>query len=352
MTDPTVVVQRRYLSNLSYMPKIDSLRAISVFMVIFSHFAPNRTITTIIDWGNIGVRCFFIISGFLITSILFRYFTEYRIPYAIGIFLFRRSSRLFPLLFISLIFAYFLNFQEVKDSFYWHIFYLSNIYFVKIDGWHGATSHLWTLSVEEQFYFLWPFMLIIFLRYNLLYFFLILILIAPAFRGAWRLADLGDIGAWVLPPSSFDALGMGGLLAIVQNNPKWSRSKAYVGVLGLTIWLCSRLPFPDIPGVRDIEIGSTGISLFLMWLVSVCASGTNGIFARCMSHPILIYTGKISYGIYIFHNFIPPLVSPILGHRFVFVFPFSVLITIILASISYRFFEAPVRNWLNRLATR
>jgi peptidoglycan/LPS O-acetylase OafA/YrhL len=336
-------------NRLSYMPQIDSLRAISVFIVVLSHFIPARLINTEIDWGNIGVRCFFVISGFLITSTLLQLFATYRPGLAIYIFLLRRASRLFPLLFLTLFLAYILHFQEVRDSFLWHVLYLSNFYFVKIGSWHGVTSHLWTLSVEQQFYLLWPFLLLLFFRNGIKYLLVILIFVAPCFRGVWRLFDLGDIGAWVLPPSSFDALGVGGLLAIMRNNSIWSRSKIYVGVFGLTVWTLSKFPIIDIPFIRYAELGSTGISLFFMWLVSVCANGASGITAKLMSSRALIYTGQISYGIYIFHNFIPSLVSPFLMHRFIFVFPSSVLITLVLASISYRFFETPVRNLLNEV---
>jgi peptidoglycan/LPS O-acetylase OafA/YrhL len=142
-----------------YMPQLDAIRAAAIFLVMIQHWAP--TLTQIAPWGGIGVRCFFVLSGFLITGILLRArdlidAARTTRGFQVRQFYIRRSLRIFPIYYLTLIVACALGLQVVRDTFWWHAGYLSNFYIASTGIWHGYISHLWSLSVEEQFYLIWP----------------------------------------------------------------------------------------------------------------------------------------------------------------------------------------------------
>jgi len=79
---------------------------------------------------------------------------------ALKTFYARRALRIFPLFYFVLAAAAVLNIGPVRDTFAWHATYLSNIYFYLRGDWHGSVSHLWSLAVEEQFYLVWPLLIL------------------------------------------------------------------------------------------------------------------------------------------------------------------------------------------------
>ena len=152
--------------NTKYYPQIDSLRAIAVLLVIFFHFK-----IPFFDNGFIGVDIFFTISGFLMTKIIIE-----QQNFSFANFYKRRIFRLIPSLFtvilVTLIFGiFFLPPYYLNDLFYsafFSVFASSNFFFYSIDGYFSTSSefkpllHIWSLSLEEQFYFIFPFLLIFF----------------------------------------------------------------------------------------------------------------------------------------------------------------------------------------------
>ena len=149
-----------------YMPQLDSLRTIAVFGVMLHHFWPEAEIRAGLTFGFLGVQLFFVLSGFLITGILLRgrevaHRTQQSARKSFGLFYARRFLRIFPLFYATLAVAWWVGLPEVRDSVFWHLAYASNIYFVHIGDWHGSISHLWSLAVEEQFYLVWPFIILL-----------------------------------------------------------------------------------------------------------------------------------------------------------------------------------------------
>lgn len=150
-----------------YRPEIDGLRAIAVIAVVLTHMNP--------DWlpgGFVGVDVFFVISGFLITGIIYRKITTN--TFSIKDFYIKRLRRILPVYFlvvtITLLAGYFLlipaDLAGLLDSIRYSIIFAINIYFSREKGYFDISSeekpllHLWSLSVEEQFYVIWPLLLL------------------------------------------------------------------------------------------------------------------------------------------------------------------------------------------------
>ena len=155
------VAGANHASSPGKLPSLDGWRAISILLVLGDHckyvwnFPPTlRPLFTWIFNGNLGVRCFFVISGFLITYLLLR---EHDRTGGISLrrFYARRVLRIFPVYYFFLLTVFLIQIASI-----WHqsqIEWLSNLFFITNFS-HGpaATSHLWSLAVEEQFYLLWP----------------------------------------------------------------------------------------------------------------------------------------------------------------------------------------------------
>ena len=137
-----------------HMPQLDGLRTLAVAAVIWSHWVPPYQFG--FEWGVMGVNLFFVLSGFLITGILLDSRAGAVRPgdrwFAIRQFYTRRVLRIFPLFYMTLALLVLVNVRPVRQTFLWHVCYLSNVYFFRQGAWIGQISHFWSLAVEEQFY--------------------------------------------------------------------------------------------------------------------------------------------------------------------------------------------------------
>ena len=142
-----------------------------------------------LPWGEWGVQLFFVLSGFLITGILLRCRGDEDAGGKISRmrqFYVRRFLRIFPLFYAVLFAAALLNIRPVRETLLWHVSYLSNLQMALAGGWSGPVSHFWSLAVEEQFYLLWPCLILFLPRKYLLWAILIAIATAPDLQNSWR----------------------------------------------------------------------------------------------------------------------------------------------------------------------
>lgn len=254
-----------------------------------------------IYWGGLGVQFFFVLSGFLITSILLResdISSSFR-PIYVN-FISRRALRLYP---ATLTAGTILGINVVRESFLWHVTYLTNLYVIKIDSWPGPVSPLWSLAVEEQFYLYWPLVIYFTPRRLLPAVLIFFIAAAPVFRLIWRTAGLGDFGAWVLPPAYFDSLAMGALLALYKKRTEvvW-----LAGLAGTCIWLILALtPSDGQTFLAQATPEDTAAAMMFAWIIARTSTGIHGMAGNILNHPALQYIGAISYGIYLLHGFVP-----------------------------------------------
>jgi peptidoglycan/LPS O-acetylase OafA/YrhL len=175
------------------------------------------------DWGWIGVQLFFVLSGFLISGILLdsRQAVENTTIspfFLIRQFYIRRFLRIFPIYYLVIFISLLLNIEPARQIWVWLVSYTSNIYITVFNTWIGAFSHFWSLAVEEQFYLIWPCLIMFLPRKWIPVMILFTIALAPIYRfGAYQMHRY-DVSPFDFKPGTFtlansDSLGIGALLA-------------------------------------------------------------------------------------------------------------------------------------------
>lgn len=301
------------------LPALDGLRGIAVLMVMLYHWTilpPSNfdaPAFSLLGSGWMGVDLFFVISGFLITGILLdskgqkHYYKNFWI---------RRSLRILPLyyLFLFLVFAVMPLFVKVDTTetgpinplWYWAL--LSNIYYsVKAHWIHATLDCTWSLSIEEQFYWFWPFAVALLSRQNIYRLCLGLIALAPICRTLLWYAGTEPIHGYVLTFCRTDALAFGGLIAIFWRSGK---PKTYFLKLGRTFTFTTALPLVAMLLYRNGDLldplvrtaGLTIIGFFFTGLLCLALSAsTRGNFHRALITKPLLFLGKYSYCLYLCH---------------------------------------------------
>jgi peptidoglycan/LPS O-acetylase OafA/YrhL len=261
--------------------------------------------------GMIGVRTFFVLSGFLITSILLQQRGTASGGDLAGQFFLRRFLRLAPPFYLAIALATALGISGMQTDWWVHALYLSNIQIALQQQWSGA-GHFWTLAVEEQFYLLWFPAVILAPRRWLLPICMACLIAAPLFRSLILLDASPFID--VLLPSQLDSLSIGALLAIIIRNPSLAQVDAFFLSRRVFMVLAVFLVVLSAPWLHDV----VPMPLMLRWvllplIVSLCAAcivrqcvAAEGHSLGWLKHPALVHVGKISYGLYVFHYFVPP----------------------------------------------
>jgi peptidoglycan/LPS O-acetylase OafA/YrhL len=298
-------------NNSSYYSHIDSLRAIAVFTVILFHINHEY-----LPGGFVGVDIFFVISGFLISSQLFKSVSGN--TFSIKEFYVRRIKRILPaafsVIFITILLAQFLFLPEdaknVANSGIWSAFSLSNVYFWKFQdtSYFAAASyttpllHYWSLGVEEQFYIFWP-LIVLFLMPKLNKFALISLLIftiiASATIAQFFLKEHHSFVYYMLPTRAGELL-VGALLAAllhfnIINKPK--NNNVLFIVATICIIASSIFITPDMTFPGWLYLIPTMSAALFIW------SGFNqtSVLSRCLTARPILWLGKVSYSAYLVH---------------------------------------------------
>lgn len=301
---------------MKYIKQLDSLRAMAVIFVIISHWVKQNETLNRIPLGATGVDIFFVLSGFLISKILFNAREKSEItasPKKILLknFYVRRTLRIFPIYYITIILL--LLFAEsthtdIATAFGYYLTYTSNFYFFLKQDWDGMLSHLWSLSVEEQFYLIWPWVIMFINKKYFLHVITFFICIGILSQHLLRFNYMGG----VLPFACFDAFGIGALLAWLITYEPGKLKKFYVAASVLSaIAVC--LYFLRIYDNRFTIVPLRTIDSFIgLWLVTyvILHVPTKSYKMKfLLDNRVLIYLGKISYGLYLYHLMIPSLLD-------------------------------------------
>jgi peptidoglycan/LPS O-acetylase OafA/YrhL len=335
-------MQPRAPDEIGYRPEIDGLRAIAVAGVVLYHAGIGGA-------GFVGVDIFFVISGYLITSILLR---EWRTAGKLDLLAFyaRRVRRIVPaatMVVIStlVVSAVLLSPDEltrVANSAGAAAMFCANIYFQLTTGNYFDASeegmpllHLWSLSVEEQFYLLWPAILVGILRYRPQA--LLPLLCGLGFASlvvAEWLIRTNPAAAFYQTPARFWELAVGGIIAVLPARVL-PRHAAPAGIL-LAIAACA-YPLDHFPGIGALP-AVAGASL----LIAAVHGGANNAILR--SRP-LVGIGLISYSLYLWHW---PLLAmyraTIVGEGSMQARLLLCAVAVLLAIASYRYIEQPFRR--------
>ena len=381
--------------NRAFFPALDGLRAVAFLLVFFQHFYD-------LPWGWTGVNIFFVLSGFLITGILFDTRDD---THRARNFYIRRTLRIFPLyygIFLGLLLLWpIFHWQWTAAWLTWPL-YLAN-YLRLVPGSDVPNSplnlaanawlttpllprtqiflgHFWSLCVEEQFYLVWPWIVFwIRSRRTLLWICGLSVVIVPLLR----LLAQHTAPAWMLhgnmfnaTPFQLDSLLLGGLLALLWRGGLRDRlltigrfSASLFALLSIAFLLHS-VHLQAVPNWREAyhypvwrgTFGITFVNLFAAALVLCCIS-PSGWLVRLLSLRPLRWLGRVSYGAYVFHDIFHDLyvhTSITLSHRSPFVAAHHSAVAILLgltctfffAWLSFRFFETPFLNLKERWTIR
>ena len=344
-----------------YRPEIDGLRAIAVAAVVLYHAGVSR-----LTWGFVGVDIFFVISGYLITSILFRdWQSRGRIDFAK--FYARRARRILPALWlivtVALAAAAILlppigsDVQGIARSAMASMGFVANIYFDYATGDYFATAseqmpllHLWSLGVEEQFYLFWPLLLAALLpRAHLRPRLVLATLAVASLISCQALMVRSSDAAFYELPARFWEIAVGGIIAL---GPVGSFDKrfapwfALAGVVAILASIGNVASLARFPGTGALP-AVVGTSLVLM---AVHGGANLGVAGWLLSSPPMVFLGRISYSLYLWH-------WPLLAYNRLLsvngdVYPRTLLLCLLAACLSWLtlvLVEVPARRFASKL---
>lgn len=378
-------------ANLTRYPALDGARFIAFLAVMLSHYLA-------VNWAWGGVNAFFVLSGFLITGILWDGKDR---PRQMRNFYIRRTLRIFPLYWLT-----FLLIFATTPVFHWQWsagWWLWPLYFGNFvrawahsstdpqvlylgvaqlhSGWHGGLiymGHFWSLCVEEQFYLVWPWVtLVIRSRRRLMILCLATVVLEPFLRGyvqshapAWVNDNI--LVFWLGVPFQLDAFLLGALIALIWRGSHRRAmlrlaeviSVATTALLLLYILLTTHLHLHRICGNHYPSWeGSWGLTLvnFYSASVIVAALRPGSFMFRVLNISWIRSCGIVTYGAYIFHDMLHNILTralskvashfhhPAIGSEWSILLS-ALIFTFVLAFISYRYIETPFLNLKQRLA--
>ncbi len=346
---------------MQYRRDIDGLRALAVVPVVLNHAGVPG-----FPGGFVGVDVFFVISGFLITAILAGEIQDGR--FSLAGFYERRVRRILPALFAvlvaCLVVGYFrlipTHYEELGQSTLATLLFVSNIWFwVESLNYFGNTValnpllHTWSLSVEEQFYVVFPILLWALMRYTQRWTVVVIaLLVALSFVLSWREAISDPEEAFFMTQYRVWELGLGALLALVPLRAPSSLATSAVGLLGLLAIAIAiaiygnETPFPGLAAALPC-LGAVA----LIWAGSAARPGPA---SQLLSLPPVVWIGLISYSLYLWHWPVmaytriqqsSPELEPLTA-------TICIAVSVVLAALSWRFIERPFRRGGRIFTTR
>ncbi|MDB5358187.1 MAG: acyltransferase 3 [Phycisphaerales bacterium] len=339
------------------IPSLDGLRAVAVLLVLFAHvhqtagFPRSRLLDAIGNHAAIGVEIFFVISGFLITTLMLR---ELHRNDALDIRAFykRRALRIVPA-YLGLLLAVAL--MDFRGAIHlrradWIAAITYTVNFLPHPNWN--IGHAWSLSIEEHFYLLWPLVMakggVAFARRAALG------VIAFCFAARWavllfapRYSSMAEL--WTF--TRLDAIVFGCLLAVMVQDASWRDrlhsvcSNGYVVALA-GIGLAASLALSSVSSKFSVGIAYTANSALIVLLLWAAVGRPGSLIGRWLNHPAIAAVGIGSYSLYLWQQIFLNRTS----HTFACRFPQNLLFACAAAWVSYRFIERPFLSLKSRVS--
>ena len=342
------------MANDRHIPSLDGLRGVSIALVILAHLAGVRgapaflSYRPLFDHGLLGVKVFFVVSGFLITRLIADEMADTG-RLSLKLFYIRRVLRIFPAFYL------YLGVVALASALHWLDIPLHNLAFAGsytinyiIEGGRWETGHLWSLAIEEQFYLIWPFTIA-------------LLGLRRALTGAAALAVLAPYallalflhgaGRYMVAtrsfPFAFDAIAagcvLGGALELFLARPAFLRAIAspYGGLVPPVIFVLDGFPHNQ---AFFHAVAQPLITIGICYGIARYTQVVDSFGARVLAWRPLVWVGKRSYSLYLWQQlFIDKYFQTLLQ-----TFPINIALTVACANASYTFIERP----LNRLRAR
>jgi peptidoglycan/LPS O-acetylase OafA/YrhL len=312
-----------------HLPALDGVRGLAILMVLLFHFVGTATATNrfeafvnwVLSYGALGVDLFFILSGFLITGILYDSRAD---PGYFRNFYMRRVLRIFPLYYAVLAVVFFviplvpaLSGSEIvglREHQAWAWLYAVNVYLSIKGGWVlSYIEHFWSLAVEEHFYFVWPLVVWSLGAKPRLLMRVALGIVGLSFgcRVAASLAGVNPVATVVFTPFQLDALCLGGFLAVLVRQPGGAsaakRAIAPMALLPVAVLLFQfglhRFTDVGLSFMRATRGGMFRV-LFASLLLQSLFAPSPSLLSRFFRSRQMVFLGKYSYGLYVYHHFL------------------------------------------------
>lgn len=355
---PFSLKPKRYLTGL------DGLRAVAVIAIIIYHLNPLW-----LPGGFLGVDTFFVISGYLITSLLIH---EYRSKGTIdlGAFWIRRIKRLIPAVFflICVVILYTLFFEPqiiktIKHDSIAAIFYVSNWWYIFEEtsyfeaGEPKPLMHLWSLAIEEQFYIIWPVIFLFLLKVKKLqkyipYIILGVTMVSLGLMIYFMVPNMDNSRVYFGTDTRAHTILLGVLLAFVWPpfNLKSETPKRYQQIIDITGVTSLIVLILFMIFTKDYSNWLYAGGLFLVTLLTLPAIAASvhptSKLAHALSNPIMLWIGTRSYSLYLWHYPIIVFMNMhyVAGQIPLHIIVLQVIFTCIAAELSFRFVETPIRK--------
>ena len=338
------------MAHPTYRPDIDGLRAVAVLLVVFHHAFPQ-----VLKGGFIGVDVFFVISGFLISTIIFQSLEQGEFSFLD--FYKRRVKRIFPALSLVLIASFVCGWYVLLPADYKQLgkhmaagaAFVSNFAFWNESGYFDSGSklkpllHLWSLGIEEQYYIFWPFIVLYAWKRKISLFKVCLVLLALSFAINIFTAKNNAVAAFYSPLSRFWELLIGSVLAYsslqTAKIPKSTHAanwEAWAGVALLAIGVYFINPERRFPGFWALF---PTLAAYLL-----IKAGPKAWFNQVvLSNRLFVWVGLISFPLYLWHWPLLVFAEIKLGAMGLYTKLGLVALSILLSWLTYRFVERPIR---------
>ena len=334
--------------NQKVLPSLNGLRGISIILVVLSHLPINySSLEFKIFNGHLGVNIFFCLSGFLITTLCLKE-KQSTGSISLSFFYTRRILRIFPVAYLYLALLYLLNIIYHLDIANFQLlaamFYITDFSYFRSHNFTWFTGHYWSLSVEEQFYLIFPYVLkksdkvFIYLLILLIFILPFICLIVEFYPSINTLYIYGIIHFFI----KFQSISVGCLFSIIAFK-KGFDNKYFRCIQSFKIWgnsialvLIFYLEYDSMYSLKAIFMNLI-ISLLTLYIIISNIENRKDIIYKILNNKILSFVGVLSYSIYIWQQIFTSKTSNL--PKFLVLYPYNLILIIIIPVISYFYFE-------------